>query len=109
MDDKSSNSQKDYDNKFSNEKVKKFLQEFYEVEDLYQSEKMDYISNEYKDQTMIEKYNCEDKYSEVVRCLDKVAYPNLSRCEFTLEELGRCVFDRMNKEKQNEKSKKSFI
>lgn len=95
MDSNSSNSQSNNNNKNSNEKVKKYIQEFFEYEEIWKAPHLDLIKNEYKQETLIEKYYCEEKYVEVVRCLDKAGYHNLNRCEFVLEDLGKCIFDRI--------------
>lgn len=96
MENNSSNSEDIYNNKYSNEKVKKYLQEFFEVEEVWKSEKTEMIKKELQEQTLIEKYYCEDKYVEVVRCIDKeVGYHSLTRCELALEDLGKCIFDRI--------------
>ena len=95
MENNSSNSQaKNNNNKYSNEKVKKYIQDFFEVEEIWKSPKIDFIKQEYHQETLIEKYFCEEKYIEVVRCLDKAGYHTLSRCELALEDLGKCIFDK---------------
>ena len=95
MENTSSNSQGKYNNKYSNEKVRKYIQEFFEVEELWKSPKIDMIKEQYKQETLIEKYCCEEKYVDIVRCLDKAGYHTLNRCELALEELGKCIFDRI--------------
>ena len=97
------NSQAKYNNKYSNEKVKNYIQEFFEYEELWKSPEIDLIKQEYKQETLIEKYYCEEHYVEVVRCLDKAEYHSLNRCELALEDLGRCIFDRIKLENLKKK------
>lgn len=96
MENNSSQQKNNYDNKYSNEKVKKYLEKFFEIEEIWKSENTDLIKNAYQQDTLIEKYCCEEKYVDVVRCLDKTTgFQTLHRCEYALEELGRCLFDRI--------------
>ena len=88
-----------YDNNYSNEKLRKFVQEFYEINEIWKSETMDIIKDQNKRETMLEKYYCEEKYIDLVQCLNKVGYHTLKRCEIPLEHLGKCVYDRMRIER----------
>lgn len=98
---KFNNKDKDNPNSYSNEKVRKYVQEFFEIQEIWDSPKMQKIRDEYQSETLIEKYKCEEKYIDVVQCLNKAGYHTLKRCDIPLEELGKCIFERMHIEKFN--------
>lgn len=81
----------------SNEKLRKFVENFFETGELYNTKAKQVIKENYKEEanTFIEKYYCEEKYIDLVYCLSKTEFQSMRRCEPVLEDLGKCLFERM--------------
>ncbi len=87
---------KEINNKYSNERVKRYIQEYFEVEEGWKSPENDLIKERLNTTTLIEKYYCEDKYVDILQCFSKKNdYNSLRKCEVQIEILGKCIFERM--------------
>ena len=80
-------------NKENNEVMKKFYEDFFE-KDFYGRPKDAEGFRKLHGPSMVDKYQCENKYIDILLCLSKTDFSNQKRCDPLIEDLGRCIFDR---------------
>ena len=88
-----------------NDKImKKFYEDFFEKDFPGRPIDVDEFREGYGP-SMVDKYQCENKYVDILLCLDKTNVITQKRCEPLIENLGRCIFDRAQVERTKASNK----
>ena len=80
------------------------MEEYFDLQNNYKLGPID-ISVNQNTKSLVEKYFCEEKYIDVLHCVNRNTYSNFKRCDIYLEFLGKCIYERM----RIEESKKSNL